>query len=102
MKILLLCNNGVTTGMLVPQLKKMSKKEDVVDAYSIFEYENYIPLYDVVLLAPQLKSYYKKVNECAKQHGTICGMISTSDFNINGYKHIFENALSLYKQKDNN
>lgn len=58
MKILLICGNGVSSGMIAQKIRKagIARGYDAVsDAYSYSQLSEVVDEFDVVLVAPQMK-----------------------------------------------
>lgn len=66
-KIVLLCNQGMSTSALVMKMREVAKRNDLdydINAYSVDSAEQNAKDADVILLGPQIR--YKK-NEVIKQ-----------------------------------
>ena len=66
MNILLVCAAGMSTSLLVANMKKFADKESKINAVAFSELENVIDEYDVVLVGPQLRyklSNIKKIGD---------------------------------------
>ena len=63
MKILLLCNGGVSTSILAASIKKYLTSDDLIVAMPITQGQSEIKNFDVILIAPQIKSVYSKLKQ---------------------------------------
>ncbi|WP_066497080.1 PTS sugar transporter subunit IIB [Abyssisolibacter fermentans] len=72
MKILLLCNEGMSTSLLVKKMQQEAEKQGIKDieimARSIIELESLIDHFDIVMLGPQIKYKEKMVSDLCGVH----------------------------------
>lgn len=71
MKILLICGNGLSSGMIAQKIKQAGRKEgfDVeTEAYSYAQLPEVIDQFEVVLVAPQMKFNEEMIKETCKEH----------------------------------
>lgn len=54
-KIMLVCNAGMSTGILAKRIEQASDGQLFVRAYGEAEYEEYVQDYDLILLGPQIR-----------------------------------------------
>lgn len=67
-KILLVCNAGMSTSMLVAKMKKSAEAKGIdvsIEAKSLSEAKNEIPGVDIVLLGPQIRYELNNVKSIA-------------------------------------
>ena len=72
MRILFICGNGVSSGMIASRTGKAGKAQgyDVdTEAYSYTELSEVIDDFDVVLAAPQMKCNEEMIRETCEEHG---------------------------------
>lgn len=69
MRILLVCSAGLSTSLLVNNMKKYADPEDVIEAYPVARLEELIEKYDVVLCGPQIRYKMKDVQKIAEAYG---------------------------------
>ena len=101
-KILLVCNAGMSTSLLVEKMKKeatnLGHGDAKIDAETIDENKNIIENYDVVLLGPQVRfqeDYVKQLcGKCNKKYGIIPSMM----YGMVDGKKTFEFALEILKE----
>lgn len=88
MNIMLVCNAGMSTGMLAKKMENVSNGECRVKAYGISEYENHLENIDVILVGPQIRFEYEEIKEKA-------GGIKV--LNIDPIKYGTMNAVEILK-----
>lgn len=54
-KVMLVCNAGMSTGILAKRIEKASEGKLQVRAYGEAEYQDYVKDYDLILLGPQIR-----------------------------------------------
>lgn len=65
MNIMLVCNAGMSTGMLAKKMEKVSNGECKVKAYGISEYTEHLDNIDVILVGPQIRFEFDEVKKRA-------------------------------------
>jgi cellobiose PTS system EIIB component len=55
MNIMLVCNAGMSTGMLAKKMEKVSEGKCNVKAYGIAEYMDHLETVDIILIGPQIR-----------------------------------------------
>ena len=98
MRILFICGNGVSSGMIAARTAKagQSKGHDVeTEAYSYAELSEVIDDFDVVLLAPQMKCNEDMVKEICEEHNRKYAIIDNYAFSTLDGAKCFETAKSL-------
>lgn len=68
MKVLLICAAGMSTSLLVNNMKKFAEPDDVVEAFPVAQLEGVIDRYDVVLVGPQIRYKLKDIQKMAEVH----------------------------------
>ena len=68
MKVLLICAAGMSTSLLVNNMKKFAEPDDVVEAYPVAQLEGIIDQYDVILVGPQIRYKLKDIQKIADAH----------------------------------
>ncbi len=94
-KILLACNAGMSTSMLVNKMRKAAEEMGVdaeINALSLTEATDRIADVDVVLLGPQVKFQKKAVEEAAAGR-TPVDVIDMRDYGTMNGKKVLEFAL---------
>ena len=69
MKVLLICAAGMSTSLLVNNMRNFAEESDVVNAEPVSELERVIDDYDVILLGPQIRFKLDEVKKTAAEHG---------------------------------
>lgn len=95
-KILLICNAGMSTSMLVSKMKKAAEElqaEVEIEAKSLSEAKDAVREADVVLLGPQIR--YEKAN-VQKMAGQIpVETIDMKDYGLMNGKNVLNRALEV-------
>lgn len=98
-KILLVCNAGMSTSMLVAKMKKAAEElqvETEIEARSLSEAMDVIKDADLVLLGPQIR--YEKAN-VQKMAGQIpVEAIDMKDYGMMDGKKVLKHALEVMGQ----
>lgn len=66
MNIMLVCNAGMSTGMLAKKMEKISEGKCNVKAYGLSEYMDYLEGIDVILVGPQIRFEYESIQKMAE------------------------------------
>jgi len=69
MKILLICSGGMSTSILVNNMKKYAESTDKISAYPLAFLSDHIQECDVILVGPQTKHMFNTIEEQAKALG---------------------------------
>lgn len=62
-KIILVCNAGMSTGILAKKIQAISNNTLEVKAYSEAEYKDYLDDVDLVLVGPQIRFLIPQIEE---------------------------------------
>ncbi|MCY6958115.1 PTS sugar transporter subunit IIB [Clostridium brassicae] len=65
MNIMLVCNAGMSTGMLAKKMEKISEGKCKVKAYGIAEYMDYLENVNIILVGPQIRFEYEDIKKTA-------------------------------------
>lgn len=94
--ILLVCNAGMSTSMLVAKMKKAAQesgREVCIEAKSLTEAKKQIQEADIILLGPQIR--YEKAN-VQKMAGDIpVEAIDMTDYGMMNGRKVLEHALGM-------
>lgn len=97
MKILLLCNEGMSTSLLVRKMQDEAEKQGMTDveilATTIVDLDNLVDKYDVIMLGPQVKYKEKMVAEVCKAHSKKYSVITPTIYGMVDGKKALELAL---------
>ncbi|SHK26917.1 PTS system, cellobiose-specific IIB component [Clostridium cavendishii DSM 21758] len=63
MNIMLVCNAGMSTGMLAKKMEKFSEGKCTVKAYGIAEYMDHLENVDIILVGPQIRFQYEEIKD---------------------------------------
>ncbi len=94
-KILLTCNAGMSTSMLVNKMRAAAKEQGIeveISALSVTEAVEHIADVDVVLLGPQVKFQKKSIEEAAAGR-TPVDVIDMRDYGSMNGKKVLKFAL---------
>ena len=99
-KILLLCQNGMSTSLLVKKMIEAAEKKGIeaeIKAVGLDNFEDNLDKYDVFLLGPQVK--YKKTDLAKKAEavGKKLDVINTVDYGMMRGDKVLDFALNLIK-----
>lgn len=62
-KIMLICNAGMSTGLLAKRIEKASANTLCVEAYGEAEYPEYVDGVDLVLVGPQIRHLIPQIQQ---------------------------------------
>ncbi|MCG0275942.1 MAG: PTS sugar transporter subunit IIB [Thermosediminibacteraceae bacterium] len=103
MKVLLVCNAGMSTSLLVEKMKKAVKPEHgevVIEAVPVEQFEEEVVKgYDVVLLGPQIRYKKPDFQKITDELGIPLEVISLADYGMVRGDKVLELAVKLYKEK---
>ena len=95
-KILLVCNAGMSTSMLVAKMKKAAEAKAVdvsIEAKSLSEAKNEIAEVDIVLLGPQIRY---ELNNVKKIAGSVpVEAIDMKDYGMMNGEKVLNHALEV-------
>ncbi|MEY8353540.1 PTS sugar transporter subunit IIB [Lachnospiraceae bacterium 54-53] len=75
MKIHLVCSAGMSTSLLVNNMKKSAPEGYEIDAGPFAELEDIVDNYDVILVGPQVRFKYDDIKAVCYSHGKKCELI---------------------------
>ena len=95
-KILLVCNAGMSTSMLVAKMKKAAEEKTAeveIEAKSLSEAKKEIAAVDIVLLGPQIRYELANVKKMA---GSVpVEAIDMKDYGMMNGKKVLEHAMEV-------
>lgn len=100
-RILLLCNAGMSTGLVMKKMKEAAQKKELeveIDAKGVEEFEDNLKKYDIFLLGPQVRFKKAELNEKAKKVNKIVETMDTLDYGMMRGESILDFALELLKK----
>ncbi|AYE36697.1 PTS sugar transporter subunit IIB [Borrelia turcica IST7] len=83
MNVLLVCEAGMSTSMLVQKMEKYANEHNMnvkIESAGISKFNEMIDNFDVALLAPQVRFSKGKLEEVAKPKGIPVESINTIDY----------------------
>lgn len=98
MKTLLICAAGMSTSLLVQNMEKVAEEGDYIEAISINELEKRIEEFDVVLVGPQIRFKFPKIEKVVKEHGKKAELIDAQAYGTMNGKAVYDQAVALYKK----
>lgn len=99
MKILLVCNAGMSTSMLVKKMETAAKNKGIeatIEAYPLTEAEKIINDWDVVMLGPQVRHCLNQLKKVAGD--TPIEVINMRDYGMMNGENVLKRALEIIKQ----
>lgn len=91
MRILLVCAAGMSTSLLVNNMKKVAQEEDTIEAYPVAELNKVIDRFDVVLVGPQVRFKFRSIQEIVSSKGKVTALMDMLAYgNMDG--------VAMYKQ----
>lgn len=94
--ILLVCNAGMSTSMLVNKMKEEAKKQNLeveIEAKSLTEAKKYLSGVDCILIGPQIR--YELNNVKAAAGNIPVDTINMQDYGLMNGKKVLETALKM-------
>ncbi|ADQ13631.1 PTS sugar transporter subunit IIB [Halanaerobium hydrogeniformans] len=101
MKILLVCNAGMSTSLLVEKMKEAAENRELdilINAVSCGKFEDSFEEYDVVLLGPQIKYKEKSMRKIAEAKGTALDVVDSAAYGMVDGEKALDQAIQLVKQ----
>lgn len=95
MKILLVCNAGMSTSMIVSRMQKAAEKEKLeveINAVPIMQAENMLSEWDIVMLGPQVRHQLSYLQKKADHQTPIC-VIDMRDYGMMNGEKVLAAAL---------
>lgn len=102
MKMLLVCNLGMSTSLLVEKLKEAAKGKGIemeVDAVPFDKVVLYADSIDILLLGPQVRYLVAKFRDQYGDKIPVIEAMNMSDYALLKADSILNDALALYKSK---
>lgn len=99
-KILLLCQAGMSTSLLVKKMTEAAQKKGIeaeIKAVGLEKFQENIDQYDVFLLGPQVKYKKAELEKIAAEVGKKVEVINTVDYGMMRGDKVLDFALGLIK-----
>ena len=100
MKILVTCGGGVSTNILVSNMKYYANKSDVIKAVPLNNALQFIPEFDVVLVAPQIRYSYDFIAAKCQQEDVECALLDMQTYGCMDGETIINLARDLIERKN--
>ncbi|UTY39073.1 PTS sugar transporter subunit IIB [Allocoprobacillus halotolerans] len=100
MKILLVCNAGMSTSMLVSRMEKAAKAKGIdatILAVPLTKAEVEINEWDVVMLGPQVRHCLNQLKKCSTN--TPIEIIDMRDYGLMNGEKVLDKAIQIINQK---
>ncbi|MGL5245677.1 MAG: PTS sugar transporter subunit IIB [Sarcina sp.] len=103
-RILLICTVGMSTSLLVSKMKYVAREKGLnctitaVAEYELKKYENEV---DVVLLGPQVKFMFRRLQDKFEEKDIPVGIINNVDYGTMNGEKVLKLALSLIEENNN-
>ncbi|MDD3223379.1 MAG: PTS sugar transporter subunit IIB [Clostridium sp.] len=97
-KILLFCNAGMSTSMLVTKMRKEAKNKNIdatIDAFPEAQMSKHLDGVDVVLLGPQIKYVLPRAKKLCDEKNIPVEVINTADYGLMNGAKVLQRALKL-------
>ncbi len=97
-KIMLVCENGASTGIVVKRMREAAAKKNVeaeIEAYPYTQLENFVEEADVILLGPQLAFKKEATLKTFPMHASKIDVMKAVDFGMMRGEKILEDAIAI-------
>ena len=93
-KVMLVCNAGMSTGMLAKRIEEASQGTMEDRAYGEAEYLNYVEGYDLILVGPQIRHLLPNIQAAVS---IPVRSIAPQHYGIMNGKAVYEDILKILK-----
>ncbi|MCD7893177.1 MAG: PTS sugar transporter subunit IIB [Erysipelotrichaceae bacterium] len=100
MKILLVCNLGMSTSMLVQRMEVAAKEQNIdaqIMAVPFTEAEEHVAEWDVILLGPQVRHQLKAMEKKAAGK-TPVAVIDMRDYGMMNGEKVLQSAIKIIEE----
>lgn len=101
MRILLVCNQGVSTGMLVENMKNYASEGDAIEAVPVSKVNAVIQNFDVVLVGPQIRYKFEEIRKITNERKIPAEMVDMTAYGMMDGKKVFDQAKKMYESRGN-
>lgn len=98
MKITVFCNAGLSSGLIVERMRKLSPNDDIT-AYQSTKMEAELPKADVVLLSPALRFMLDKAKKLAEANKIPCGVIDMKAYGFGDGEAVYKQVQQMIDEK---
>ncbi|MGN1343931.1 MAG: PTS sugar transporter subunit IIB [Traorella sp.] len=95
MKVLLVCNQGMSTGILVENMKKFGSEEDYVEAVPVSKISAVAKNFDVILVGPQIRYKFNEIEKVANENNIKASMIDMMAYGMMDGQAVMNQAKKL-------
>jgi len=99
-RIVLVCAAGMSTSILVNNMKKSADPKDEINACPLSELENVIDDVDIVLVGPQVRFQMASIDALAKAHGKKAALMDQKAYGMLDGAKMLKQAWELHQQKN--
>lgn len=100
MRILLVCALGMSTSILVSNMRKFADKDDRIEMCSIASISQHYQEADVILIGPQIKHEFNAIKNEALKHNKGAAVMDPIAFSTIDGALMYKQAKDLYRQKN--
>lgn len=97
MNVLLVCAAGMSTSLLVNNMKAVAADTDRIEAFPESKLKDLIEEFDVVLVGPQIRYKYPDIESVCKKHNKACGLIDMAAYGQMNGTVVYKQAQELLK-----
>ncbi len=102
MRIVLYCQYGMSTSVLVSKMNEAKDPADIIEAYPIEDAEITLDKFDVALLGPQIRGKYDEVKVMADAKNVPCLLMDMRSYGRMDGEGIYLQAKRAYEEKCKN
>lgn len=99
MRILLVCAAGMSTSLLVTSMKKVAGEDVVIEAHPIAELESIADNFDIVLVGPQVRYKYAKVEDICRERHVATGLIDMAAYGRMDGKAVMQQVKKIMEAR---
>ena len=97
MRILLICAQGMSTSLLVNNMKAYASSSDVIEAHPISQLKDIVNEFDVVLVGPQVSYKYAEVKKVCDVKNIPSALIDMKVYGRMDGKSAYDQAKKIVK-----
>lgn len=98
MNVIVFCNAGMSSGLIVNKMLKVADEGDTVVAYQSTKINEMAPTADVVFLSPALRFQVDKVKEICDPLGIPVAPIDMKAYGLGDGASVYKEAKRLYEE----
>lgn len=99
MNIIVFCNAGLSSGLIVNKMRNVAKSDDTINAYQSTKISEMASTADVVFLSPALRIQLPKLKAICDPLGIPCEAIDMKIYGFSDGAALYKRAEELYKAK---